>query len=137
MRLRLLHSRVAEEICRGQQRASQALAHQVQSAHAGVRFDEAPVDFDEQESDWFKANVELMISRLKDDERAERGLPITPAVDTGGSRTSARGGVIAQARAGKAAAGDVAAAKATRAGALRARTYAEGGTCRCTRAHIH
>ena len=29
------------------------------------------VDFDEQESDWFKANVELMISRLKDDERAE------------------------------------------------------------------
>ena len=27
-------------------------------------FDEAPVDFDEQESDWFKANVELIISRL-------------------------------------------------------------------------
>ena len=54
------------------------------------------MDFDEQESDWFKANVELMISRLKDDERAERGLRITPAVNTGGSRTSARGKVIAQ-----------------------------------------
>ena len=27
-------------------------------------FDEAPVDFDEQESDWFKANFELIISRL-------------------------------------------------------------------------
>ena len=45
-----------------------------------------------------------MISRLKDDEWAERGLPITPAVDTGGSRTSVRGRFIAQARAGKGAA---------------------------------
>ena len=88
------------------------------------------MDFDEQESDWFKANVELMISRLKDDERAERGLRITPAVNTGGSRTSARGKVIAQrmveaqvqARAGKAAAGDAATVKAARAGALRAHT---------------
>ena len=45
------------------------------------------MDFDEHESDWF-TNVELMISRLKDYKWAERGLPITPAVDTGGSRTS-------------------------------------------------
>ena len=89
------------------------------------------MDFDEQESDWFKANVELMISRLKDDERAERGLRITPAVNTGGSRTSARGKVVAQrlleaqkqARAGKAAAGDAATEKAARAGASRARPH--------------
>ena len=35
------------------------------------------MDFDENESVWFKANVELMISSLtlKDDEWAERGLP--------------------------------------------------------------
>ena len=61
------------------------------------------MDFDEHESDWF-TNVELMISRLKDYKWAERGLPITPAVDTGGSRTSVRGRFIAQARAGKGAA---------------------------------
>ena len=78
-----------------------------------------------------------MISKLKDDERAQRGIPITLAVDTGGSRTSASGRVIAQARAGKAAAGAAAAAKAACAGALRARTYTEGGMCRCTRARIH
>ena len=78
------------------------------------------MDFDEYESDWFKATVELMISRLKDDEWAELGLPILPAVDISGSRTSVRGRVIAQARAGKAAAVDAAAAKAARAGALRA-----------------
>ena len=77
-----------------------------------------------------RANVELMIwreSRLKDDERAEQGLPITPAVDTGGARTSARCRVIAQTRAWRAAAVDAAAAKAARAGALRAHT----------RTHIH
>ena len=86
------------------------------------------MDFDEHESDWFKANVELMISRLKNDDWAELGLPgpITPAVDIGGSRTSVSGRVIAQARAGKATAVYAAQAKAARAGALP-----------CTRARIH
>ena len=74
-----------------------------------------------------RANVELMIARLKDDERAEQGLHITPAVDTGGPRTSARCRDIAQSRAWRAAAVDAAAAKAARAGALRAHT----------RTHIH
>ena len=96
--------------------ACSVCSHQVQSAHA-------PVGFDEHESDWFNADGELMISRLMDDEWAERGLPIAPAVDTGGSRTSARGRVIARARAGKAAAVDAAAAKAARADALRAHTH--------------
>ena len=71
------------------------------------------MDFDEHESDWFKATVE--ISRLKDNECAERGLPILPAVDISGSRTSVRGRVIEQARGRKAAAVDAAAAKAARA----------------------
>ena len=78
---------------RGVSCACSVCSHKVQCAHA-------PMDFDEHESDWFKANVELMISRLKDDEWAKRGLPITPAVDIGGSSTSVRGRVIAQARAG-------------------------------------
>ena len=91
-----------------------------------------------------------MISRLNDDERAERGLPITPApVDTCGSRTSARGSVIriAQAHVGNAAAGDAAAAKAVCTGALRARTHAHSltvlakaasaGALPCTRVRIH
>ena len=80
---------------------------------------------DEHESDWFEANVELMISRLKNDDWAELGLPgpITPAVDIGGSRTSVSGRVIAQARAGKAAAVYAAQAKAARAGALRSHTH--------------
>ena len=82
------------------------------------------MDFDEHESDWFKANVELMISRLKDDEWAEQGLPITPAVDTGASRPSAaRGRIIAQACAGNAVAVDAAAAKAACAGALRSHKH--------------
>ena len=115
-----------------------SLPSPVQSAHA-------PMDFDEHESDWSKANVELMILRLKNDEWADRRLPITPAVDTGGSRTSARGRVIAQARAGRAAAVDATAAKAARTGASRARrTYThtftyfagEGGTCRCLALHV-
>ena len=116
--------------------ACSVCSHQVQSAHA-------PVGFDEHESDWFNADGELMISRLMDDEWAERGLPIAPAVDTGGSRTSARGRVIARARAGKAAAVDAAAAKAARADALRAHTHTfthfacEGGTCRCLALHAH
>ena len=102
------------------------------------------MDFDEHESDWFKANVELMISRLKDDEWAEQGLPITPAVDTGASRPSAaRGRIIAQACAGNAVAVDAAAAKAACAGALRSHKYTQvHSRCRrrrfpCTRARIH
>jgi hypothetical protein len=37
-------------------------------------FNDAPHSFDEGEIDWFKANVELMGSRLSEDQRAERGI---------------------------------------------------------------
>ena len=64
-----------------------------------------------------------MISRLEDDERAEQGLPITPAVDTCWSSTCKRCRVLVQVHAWKAAAVDSAVAKAAREGALRARTH--------------
>ena len=89
-----------------------------------------------------------MISRLWDDARAERG----SYHSSGRSRTSARGRVIAQARAWKAAAVDVA-AKAAHAGALRARAHthsltlqakperagdvpSRGAHIHCARAHL-
>ena len=40
-------------------------------------FLEAPESFDEHETGWFNANVESMTERLKEDERAARGLPVT------------------------------------------------------------
>ena len=125
--------------CRGNlQCAAQALAHQVQYSHAGARLWSSAGGF-RRAGIWlvyayFTANVEIMTSRLKDDERAEQGLCITPAVDTGGSRTSARGKTmiekVMQVRAAAAAkaatkagaAADAAAAKVALAGALRART---------------
>ena len=55
---------------RGVSGACSICSHQIQSAHAGVRL---WWSFDEHWS-WFKANDELMISRLEDDERAELGL---------------------------------------------------------------
>ena len=125
--------------CRGNlQCAAQALAHQVQYSHAGARLWSSAGGF-RRAGIWlvyayFTANVEIMTSRLKDDERAEQGLCITPAVDTGGSRTSARGKTmiekVMQVRAAAAAkaatkagaAADAAVAKVALAGALRART---------------
>ena len=55
-------------------------------------FNEAPLSFDDGEKDWFKANVELMISRLSGDERAERGL-------IGGTTPRTKAMAIAQAQA--------------------------------------
>lgn len=73
-------------------------------------FDEAPTSFDADEIDWFKANVELMISRLSEDERAERGLSVTSAIQGG---STARTKALMQAKASAAAAQ---AAKASAAG---------------------
>ena len=45
---------------------------------------------------WFKANVELILSRLEDDERVEQGLPITP--EAGHAPLHAAGSLLRRAR---------------------------------------
>ena len=68
------------------------------------------VDF---EIDCLKANAELMISRLSEDQRAELGLIVTPALQGGRPGTTARTKAIVQAQATAAAAQEaVAQAKA-------------------------
>jgi hypothetical protein len=66
-------------------------------------FNDAPHSFDEGEIDWFKANVELMSSRLSEDQRAEQGIG-------GTAHTKA----TAQAKAARAAAAAAAAAERRR-----------------------
>jgi hypothetical protein len=68
-------------------------------------FNDAPLSFDEGEIDWFKANVELMSSRLSEDQRAERGIG-------GTARTKATAQAKAQAKAATAAVAAAAAAQA-------------------------
>ena len=74
-------------------------------------FHDAPISFDEGEIDWFKANVELIISMLSEDQRAERGLRVTPALQGGRLCSTAPTKAMVQ---GKAAA-TAAAAQATAA----------------------
>ena len=54
-------------------------------------FKAAPHGFDDAEADWLSETIETMISKLNDDQRAERGLPVSAAAD-GQPRTAAVGG---------------------------------------------
>ena len=87
-------------------------------------FLEAPQSFDEYETDWFNANVELMTERLKEDERAVRGLSVTSAGRSravGTSRTQALANKNAASLAAeKAKAAEAALAVAARQAAKRA-----------------
>ena len=87
-------------------------------------FLEAPESFDEHETDWFNANVELMTERLKEDERAVRGLSVTSAGRSravGTSRTQALANKNAASLAAeKAKAAEAALALAARQAAKRA-----------------
>lgn len=49
-------------------------------------FDAGPLGFEDDEVEWLKANIELMVEKLSDDERAERGLPVSAG---GGGRPKA------------------------------------------------
>ena len=89
-------------------------------------FLEAPESFDEHETDWFNANVELMTERLKEDERAVRGLSVTSAGrSVGTSRTKALANKNAASLAAeKAKAAEAALALAARQAAKRAKAGA-------------
>ena len=83
-------------------------------------FDVAPISFDDAETEWFKANIELMISKLSDAEREDRG------VCAGTART--KGMMQAKAQAQAQAAAAQAKAQATGQRLKRRSDAVDGGT---------
>jgi hypothetical protein len=78
-------------------------------------FDVAPISFDDAETEWFKANIELMISKLSEAEREVRGLRPGTARTKGMMQAKAQAAALAK-------------AKATQAGKKRGLDAVDGGT---------